>query len=148
MKPMEIICILALVAFVVLGAIYFSQKPKQSNFSFPDHNLNLQAELADNLRLQAKGLMGREKLEENSGMLFVFSNEAKRTFWMKNTYIPLDLIFISKDKKIVEFKENFEPCREDNCSTYTSNIEAQYVLEVNAGFIQKNQIKIGDNVAF
>ena len=148
MKPMQIICILALVAFVVLGAVYFSQKPKQGNFSFSNHNLNLQVELADDLRLQAKGLMYREKLEENSGMLFVFTNEARRTFWMKNTYIPLDLIFISKDKKITEIKENFEACRKGDCPTYTSNIEAQYVLEVNAGFIQKNQIQIGEQVVF
>ncbi len=145
---MEIICIIAFVAFVVLGIIYSNQKPKQGNFSFPQHNLNLQIERAESLAHQAKGLMYREKLDENNGMLFIFANEAKRIFWMKNTYIPLDLIYISQDKKIVEIKENLEPCRENDCPTYTSTVEAQYVLEVNAGFVQKNNIQIGEEVVF
>lgn len=148
MKPMQIISIIAVVAFVVLGAIYFNQKPKQGDFSFPQHNLNLRIERAEALAHQAKGLMYRESLDEDGGMLFVFTGEAKRTFWMKNTLIPLDLIFINGDKKIVEVKENFEPCREDNCPSYTSNVKAQYVLEVNAGFVQKNQIQIGEEVVF
>jgi hypothetical protein len=148
MKPMQIISILAFVVFVVLGIIYSNQKPKQGDFSFLQHNLNLQIEQAESLAHQAKGLMYREKLDENAGMLFIFSNEAKRTFWMKNTYIPLDLIYISKDKKIVEIKENLEPCRENDCPTYASTIKAQYVLEVNAGFVQKNNIQIGEEVAF
>lgn len=148
LKPMQIIYILSFVVFVVLGIVYLNQKPKQSNFSFLQHNLNLQIERAESLAHQAKGLMYREKLDESSGMLFIFSNEAKRTFWMKNTYTPLDLIYISKDKKIIEIKENLEPCQANDCSTYTSVVEAQYVLEVNAGFVQKNNIQIGEEVAF
>jgi hypothetical protein len=148
MKPMQIISILAFVAFVVLGIIYSNQKPKQGNFSFPQHNLNLQIERAESLAHQAKGLMYREKLDENNGMLFIFANEAKRIFWMKNTYIPLDLIYISKDKKIVEIKENLKPCQENDCPNYASTVGAQYVLEVNAGFAQKNNIQIGETVAF
>jgi hypothetical protein len=148
MKPMQIIYILSFITFVVLGIVYFSQKPKQGNFSFPQHNLNLQIERAESLAHQAKGLMYREKLDENAGMLFIFSDESKRTFWMKNTYIPLDLIYISKDKKIMEIKENLEPCREDECQTYASENKVQYVLEVNAGFVQKNNIQIGEEVVF
>jgi len=148
MKPMQIISIIAVIAFVVLGSIYFNQKPKQGSLSFPQHNLDLQIERAEALAQQAKGLMYRESLDENSGMLFIFTSEAKRTFWMKNTLIPLDLIFINGDKKIVEIKENFEPCREDNCPSYASAAKAQYVLEVNAGFVQKNQIQIGEEVVF
>ena len=145
---MQIIYILSFLAFIILGIFYFQQKPKQGNFSFPSHNLNIEVELAQSIAQQAKGLMNRKKLDENAGMLFVFTDEAKRTFWMKNTYIPLDLIFISKDKKIAEIKENFEPCQEDNCSTYKSENLAQYTLEVNAGFVEKNQIKIGEDVVF
>ena len=145
---MQIISIIAFIAFVILGIIYSNQKPKQGDFSFPQHNLNLQIERAENLAHQAKGLMYREKLDENKGMLFVFSNETQRTFWMKNTYISLDLIYVSKDKKIVEIKENIEPCQVDDCPTYTSENKAQYVLEVNAGFVQKNQIQIGETVVF
>jgi len=148
MKPMQIIYILTFTAFIILGVVYFQQKPKQGNFSFPTHNLNIKVELAQSIAQQAKGLMYREKLDENAGMLFVFSNEAKRTFWMKNTYISLDLIYISQDKKIIEIKGNLEPCRENDCPTYTSAVEAQYVLEVNAGFVQKNNIQIGEEVVF
>jgi hypothetical protein len=92
--------------------------------------------------------MYRESLAENAGMLFIFSSESPKTFWMKNTKIPLDLIFISADKKVAEIKENFEPCREANCPFYRSQAAARYVLEVNAGFVQKNDIQINDALSF
>jgi len=147
-KKMEIISIVLLVVIVAVGAIFFSSKNKKSFVEFPSHNLKIEVELAENIVAQAKGLMFRKSLAPNSGMLFVFSDELQRTFWMKNTKIPLDLLFISADKKTVEIKENFEPCQENNCPTYHSQVAAKYVLEVNAGFVKSNNIQLGETVAF
>lgn len=113
------------------------------------------AEIADNPVTQARGLMFREKLEEKEGILFVFGSDAPRSFWMMNTLIPLDLLFISKNLTIVDIKENFEPCKEQDepgsttdifsCPRYVSK-PAAYVLEVNAGFVKKHGIKTGDRM--
>lgn len=107
--------------------------------------IKMYVEIARTSAEQARGLMFRETLDKNKGMLFVFDYEQPRTFWMKNTKIPLDIIFISADKKIADIKKNFMPCKTQNCETHTSK-PAKYVLEVNAGIADGNKIKIGDAV--
>jgi YVTN family beta-propeller protein len=105
-------------------------------------------EVADDQDETMRGLMFRKHLPWNVGMLFVFHNEEPRTFWMKNTLIPLDMIFVDSNLKIVDIKENVPPCTQgDECPLYPSQERAQYVLEVNAGFFQENGIKIGDQFA-
>jgi hypothetical protein len=94
----------------------------------------------------ARGLMYRRSLEKNSGMLFVFRREEHQSFWMKNTLIPLDMIFISRDLIIVDIT-TMQPCRLDPCPGYTSRQPAQYVLEVNAGYCRSHKIEIGDKVS-
>jgi uncharacterized protein len=102
-------------------------------------------EVADDQDETMRGLMFRKHLPWNAGMLFVFYDEEPRTFWMKNTLIPLDMIFVDSNLKIVDIKENVPPCAQgDECPLYPSRERAQYVLEVNAGFVQENSIKIGD----
>lgn len=103
------------------------------------------AEIADNPITQAKGLMFRENLDEGQGMIFIFSGDEKRSFWMKNTLIPLDLIFVASNFTIVDIKENFQPCQEFECPRYVSK-PAAYVLEVNAGFAEKHGIAEGDRI--
>ncbi|MBI4163156.1 MAG: DUF192 domain-containing protein [Candidatus Aenigmarchaeota archaeon] len=105
-------------------------------------------ETADSPAEWEKGLMNRASLGENNGMLFVFPDEQQRSFWMKNTLIPLDIIFISSDLTIVDIKRNFQPCRSFFCETYKSKQQAKYVLEVNADFAGIHNIKIGDKAAF
>lgn len=99
-------------------------------------------EIADEPFEHQQGLMHRTFLPHNQGMLFIFDDEQQRTFWMKNTNMPLDIIFISADKKIVDIKQNFQPCTQEQCETYTSK-SAHYVLEVNAGFTQRKKLTIG-----
>ena len=103
-------------------------------------------EIADQPEERTLGLMNREILEINHGMLFIFEGEDYWSFWMKNTLIPLDLIFISDQYTIVDIKEDFKPCKVNNCDTYTSKEKAKYVLEVNSGFVEENNIKIGDKI--
>ena len=107
--------------------------------------IKINAEVADDSDEKAKGLMFREKLNEDEGMLFVFENEQEQTFWMKNTLVPLDILFVDKNLKIVDIK-NAIPCKEDPCALYKSSKPAKYVLEVNGNFTIKNNIKAGDRI--
>jgi len=99
-------------------------------------------EIAKTKLSQAKGLMFRRELDENKGMLFVFNKESLRSFWMKNTLIPLDIIWLSQDFVVVDVL-TAEPCRSENCSSYSPSGSAQYVLEINAGLAKKYSIGQG-----
>ena len=105
-------------------------------------------ELAETQEQRSKGLMNREALDENRGMLFIFDEEKEHSFWMKDTLIPLDIIWISKDKRIVDIKKNVQPCVEEECEILKSSSMAKYVLELNAGQSDKTNIKIGDRLIF
>src|SRR3989344_4800222 len=107
--------------------------------------IKINAEIADDEQEQMKGLMFREKLNWNDGMLFVFENEQEQTFWMKNTLIPLDIIFIGNNFEIVDIK-NAVPCKGEPCALYKSSKPAKYVLEVNGDLTAKRGIMIGDKI--
>ena len=104
-------------------------------------------EIADEYSERQIGLMFREELPENSGMLFIFENSDNYGFWMKNTLVPLDMIWISEDMWVVDVK-TATPCVAEPCEIYTPKEEALYVLEVNAGWTEENGIEIGDGVKF
>ncbi|MDD5165997.1 MAG: DUF192 domain-containing protein [Candidatus Omnitrophica bacterium] len=110
-------------------------------------NFCVDAEIADSPDKRAKGLMFRKDLGEGNAMLFVFEEEQWPKFWMKNVAFPLDMIWISEDKRITDIKTNVLPCR-DYCESIVSKSKASYVLEVNAGFASRNGIKIGESVSF
>ena len=111
-----------------------------ANLSAP---ISLDIEIADNDEERMRGLMYRQSLPENSGILFMFTNDDPRSFWMKNTLISLDIIFISSEKKIVSIQKYTQPQ-----STYAipSEKPAMYVLEVNARFTDKYGINPGDKI--
>ncbi|MDT0684768.1 DUF192 domain-containing protein [Autumnicola psychrophila] len=98
-------------------------------------------ELADDDYERETGLMYRESMEEHQGMLFVYDIESPRIFYMKNTYFPLDLIFYNSDSTAVSFQENAQPLNEDHLR---SGEAAQYVLEINAGLVERWNIEEGD----
>ncbi|HXC50512.1 MAG TPA: DUF192 domain-containing protein [Candidatus Limnocylindrales bacterium] len=100
-------------------------------------------ELALNHEEQARGLMYRTELAEGSGMLFVFDNEAERTFWMSNTPIPLDIIYIRGDGTIVSIASNTTPYSEKQIP---SRGAARYVLEVPGGWAARHGVKSGDKL--
>lgn len=103
-------------------------------------------EIAKTSYEQQTGLMYRKSMKKNQGMLFVYPDEqARYGFYMKNTYIPLDLIYIDSDNKIVDFNEQAEPLNE---TPLPSNAPAKYVLEVNAGTVQNLDLELGDLVLF
>jgi len=109
--------------------------------------VKVEAELAYTDEARMKGLMFREFLAPDAGMLFVFSVVEPQGFWMKNTKISLDLIWLNERKEIVYFV-TAEPCKGDPCPSYLPMQKAKYVLEVNAGFVKKNGLKLGTPLEF
>ena len=105
------------------------------------NNTNYKIELAKTVAQKTKGLSQREKLCSNCGMLFIFGYETELPFWMKDTLIPLDMIWLNKDGKIVDIKTANET---NSTKIYQNQSKAQYVLELNANDSQKINLKIGD----
>jgi len=143
------IFILIILLFAVILILLFPSFIKEKNI--PDSlvcfsNQCLKTEIAATEQEKQEGLMFRESLPADQGMLFVFNQANLHSFWMKDTYLPLDIIWINNQHRVVHI-EKAVPCPEkDNCPLYQSNTPAKYVLEANAGFIQANEIKIGDKV--
>lgn len=90
-------------------------------------------DIADDNDERTRGLMFVEDMPDSKGMLFIFPNEQPRSFWMKNTKIPLDIFYFDEQLKLVSVSENARPCRTAQCSNYPSTGPAKYVLELNAG---------------
>ena len=105
----------------------------------------LDIEIADDDYSTETGLMYRTKLETNQGMLFIFPDVQMRSFYMKNTKIPLDIIYIDKDKTIVSFQKNAKPMDE---TSLPSEAPAKYVLEINGGLSDEWQLEVGDKVSY
>ena len=95
-----------------------------------------------------RGLQGRSALASDQGMLFVFSSSYRYVFWMKDTLIPLDMIWLDYARQVVHIEKNVLPCKNDPCPTYQPKSEALYVLEINAGLADANQIVLGDHFDF
>jgi uncharacterized membrane protein (UPF0127 family) len=110
-------------------------------------DLKIEAELAYTDETRMKGLMFRESLPEDAGMLFIFPYMDLHSFWMKNTLIGLDIIWLNDKKEIVYFTTAV-PCTEDPCASYAPMQKAKYVLEVNEGFAKKHSLKMGTRLEF
>jgi len=93
---------------------------------------------------QALGLMFREEMADDHGMLFVFPAEGMRSFWMKNCRIPLDIFYFDDEMKLVSVAENARPCKTARCPSYPSKGPAKYVLELNAGKASELGARAGD----
>ncbi len=101
-------------------------------------------EVAETAEDRARGLMFREFMAEDHGMLFVFEASREQHFWMKNTPLPLDILFIARGGTIVRIAENTTPFSEKHIPSYSP---AKFVLELNAGLTEKLGIKAGDRVS-
>jgi len=111
-------------------------------------NITLTVELAETQAQWSQGLSGRDSMSSNHGMLFIFNHESKWGFWMKDMKFPLDIIWFSSDRKVVYIKQNLLPCSPDNCPVFTPPVDALYVLEVNAGFVETHNISLDDTFTF
>ena len=131
------------------SANIFPVSPQTIPLSIKDQLFTL--ELAQTIPQKIKGLSGRTTLCSNCGMLFIYQNDALHTFWMKDTLIPLDIIWIKNDK-IVKINANVQPEKSDtlekNYKLYKAPSIIDYVLEVNGNWCDQNGISVGDSVSF
>ena len=134
------IVILLIIAAVTAGIFVYNKK-----FVVCFGNECFKVKVADERAERERGLMFVFALGKNEGMLFVFDSEGRYGFWMKNTLIPLDMIWIDESGEIVFIKENALPCSSNECETYVPDNDALYVLEVNSGAVDEFGLKAGDN---
>ncbi|GAA0559548.1 DUF192 domain-containing protein [Chitinophaga japonensis] len=121
------------------GELYFISKTSQDTI----RKINI--ELAESDDERAQGLMNRKSMTDDQGMLFIFSEAEEQSFWMKNTYISLDIIYVDENKEIVSIQKYATPLSEESLPSFK---KAMYVVEVNAGFCDKYHIAYGDRIAF
>jgi uncharacterized membrane protein (UPF0127 family) len=107
--------------------------------------VTIDIEIADDDAQRERGLMYRKQMEMSTGMLFIFEDQDYRSFWMKNTYIPLDIIYLDANRKIVRIHENVATLNEQSVP---SDFPAKYVVEVIAGFTALYSITTGDMITF
>ena len=124
---------------------FYTFSNENINVSIYNKNITFNVEVAKTIEERRIGLMYRKKLLNNEGMLFIFPREKIIQLWMKNTYISLDVIFISENKVIVDIKKNMEKLSK---TIVKSKVKSRYALEFNAGLINKLDIEIGDKVLF
>jgi uncharacterized protein len=103
-----------------------------------------EVEIADTEDARERGLMFRTHLAAGHGMLFIYPDARSRNFWMKNTLIPLDILFFDADKRLINISADTPPCKTTDCPTYSSAAAAQFVLELKAGIARKTGLKRGD----
>jgi uncharacterized membrane protein (UPF0127 family) len=105
--------------------------------------VKIDIEIADTPEKRTLGMMYRSAMEDRQGMLFLFPKEEYQSFWMKNTAVSLDMIFVSARNEIVTIHENTTP---HSPQSYSSTKPAQFVVEVNAGFVEEHGISVGDRI--
>ncbi|WP_430392428.1 DUF192 domain-containing protein [Dyella sp. 20L07] len=103
-------------------------------------------EFATNDVSRARGLMMRTELATDHSMLFVFGDDEPRSFWMKNTLIPLDILYFDSSRKLVSVQTNVPPCKADPCPSYPSDRPARYVLELAGGTAARIGVMVGDEL--
>lgn len=152
-KRLFIVGIAALIVILLaLGTLFFTQHeqspaaPETSHVDLISGNgtVRMNVEVADSPGEWASGLMNRTSMPQDAGMIFIFGNEAPRYFWMENTLIPLDMIFIASNLTIIDIHENAVPLCED---IIASSVPCKYVLEINGGLCAESGIEVGDRVA-
>lgn len=165
----SIIAFILLGVFVLGGAAYYivplisAEKVEPNNLSSPANaptftkegevtflkggkkHKKIDVEIAENENERAKGLMYRSYIPDSVGMLFIFDQSEPQSFWMHNTSIPLDIIYVDENKKIISIAANTEPYSDEAVPSLGN---AQFVVEVNAGFSEKHDIKTGDAISF
>lgn len=125
--------------FTKEGELYFLSKVNSDTLR------KIDIELATTNQERAQGLMDRKSMTDEQGMLFIFPSASEQSFWMKNTYISLDIIYIDDHREIISVQKYTTPLSEESLPSFK---KAQYVLEVNAGFFDKYHIAYGDKISY
>ena len=141
-------CSIFIIALVMTNVSAEGQYKKfgHGKVIFSEQDLTVDVEIARTEIQRATGLMDREYLAPTKGMLFIFEQEAIQRVWMKDTLIPLDVVFISAHGKVVSIIKDLQPCIKKTCDIYDSTKRAIYMLEVNAGIVSSKGIKTGQRL--
>lgn len=140
-QTLQIILLLILAVCVLFAA--------HTLFSFlPDRRISVSGQkidviVSDTPKERERGLSGRERLSENEGMLFEFTNEDEYCFWMKDMNFPIDIIWVNSSQQVVDIEENVSP--DSYPDTFCPDAPAKYALEINSGKVNEWQISIGDS---
>jgi uncharacterized membrane protein (UPF0127 family) len=134
------------ILLLLLNAVFLFSNPKWIPLYIGSEKFTV--EIADTVEKRIKGLMFRKNIPQNYGMLFVFEREEIQGFWMKNTVINLDIIFLDKDKRVVHIISNVPPCQKEPCPVYRSARPAKYVLELRGERLKSLDLKVGDLIFF
>ncbi len=108
----------------------------------------VKVEIAADDGTRVQGLMFRDRVPPGTGMLFLFPQTGDYPFWMKNTLVPLDMVWIDEGRGIVHVKADVPPCKADPCPSYPPNAQARYVLELGAGEAAKHRVTTGTTLKF
>ncbi len=156
-SKLVLMLVVILLAVAVINEFALKQHSQEENAAastqyatvmlFPQNAkpLQIKAEVTSTEEQITQGLMFRQSLADNEGMLFVYPDSAVRNFWMKNTLIPLDMIFIAENETIAKI-HHAVPCTSDPCQLYSSEEPVKYVLEVNGNLTNYYGIKEGSKV--
>jgi uncharacterized membrane protein (UPF0127 family) len=137
--------VIAVALFIVHGVAACQAEPKVTIATKEGRQVTFQVEVADTPAKREMGLQYRRELADDRGMIFIFPAESQQSFWMKNTPIPLDMIFINRDRKIVGIVEQTTPFSLDARGVAAPSL---YVLEINGGLSKRHGIHPGDSVRF
>jgi len=141
--------VLAGVLTIVIILSYPKYENKNDNkIPVQVNGVTIRVEIAKTSTQQSKGLMHRKELPQNEGMLFPFKYDGNHSLWMKNTLIPLDMVWLNSQKEIVHIEHNAPPCKKVPCPTYASPYKSRYVIELNGGWSIENNLKLGDRMSF
>lgn len=147
-----IICIILSIFILIIGI--GAEIPQIPNFPKgilkiyqKDKTLEIPIEIADREELHSFGLMFRKDISWNFGMLFIFEKDVNYGFWMRNTYVPLEIAFIDSNKTIFNIQKMF-PCNDEQCKIYYSPKPYRYALEVKMGFFKKFGFKEGAKIEY
>jgi uncharacterized protein len=142
----KVFTIFFFLCFFFLGTFFIYKNNFEKKVCFGDNCFI--AELAKTEKKISQGLMFRDSLAPDRGMLFIFGQSGVYNFWMKNTKIPLDIIWLNDKKEIVFLADNVAPCYQEFCPSINPGEKAKYVLEINAGLAEKLRLKMGDKADF
>jgi len=148
MKTKEVLVVAILFAVVIGFTIWYHSNKSldESRVCFGEDCFVV--EIVDSDAERTRGLMDRESLDVDAGMLFIFERPGNYPFWMKNTLIPLDMIWLNSEREIVYIFENAQPCTTESCTFITHEGSALYVVELNAGTVREKEISVGQTAEF
>jgi len=135
-----------LAAFFLLAGCAKAASAGHKSITVLLHGQRFSVELATDDTQRQRGLMMRQSLPANHGMLFVFPRMDPQAFWMKNTLIPLDMLYFDAARRLVSMQLNVPPCRADPCPVYPSEGPARYVLELSGGTARGIGVQPGDEL--